>query len=1116
MPAIHEDRVVFVSEDDLWEVPRQGGRAIRLTSGQGAVSWPSFSPDGEWIALVSQEEGAPDVYVMPSLGGPLRRLTFDASRAHVIGWNASGTAIRFASTRRSAHRHMHLFEVSLDGGQPRALDVGEGEWFSEQSDGPGRVLGRHRHDLARWKRYRGGLAGELWCDATHEHSWTRLLADEPAGLIRPMWLGDRIYFVGDQQGHGNIYSCTPDGTEITRHTDHVGFFVRATQSDGRRIVYGCGGDLYTLDLLTHTVEQISVQMYSPCTQMRRKFVDAVDDLTDYTLHPEGHHLCVVSRGKPFHFGLWEGGVKQIGQSQGVRYRLAEYLSDGSGLIVISDEGVTTGYEHLEVHDVSGEGKVPRRVVLPEGETLGRAVWMTVCPVGSRVAIGNNRQELWIVDLEDPTQTWRVDRSPFGRFDTAQWSPDGRWLTYARSAGEQHSMIMLCDVQERTSHQLTSGEFRDTLPTFDPEGRYLYFASYRTFNPIYGNLFFELGLTQGMRLCLMTLKADTHSPFVEKPRPLDDDGEDDRGSDDAEQDVKESEDETSSTEERAPQEQQEGSEGDDENTPEPVEIDLDGLGSRVVMFPIGERIIHDIEATADRVYLISSEPSGSLDAGPSSDEDDETSGARLEYWSFEDRKLKHFHEHTQSFALSLDHKTLALWSKRQLRVVSASGSEPDMDEEAMTRKTGWINLDRLSIEVDPRQEWRQMFGETWRLMRDDFWREDMSGVDWEGVYARYAPLVERVNSRGEFSDLIWTMQGELGTSHAYEFGGDYRPMPFYPVGALGVELLWDAKTPRGPGEGNPQGAYRISHIVQGDDWDPGRGSPLRRPGVGVKEGDLILAVDGQPLDASHGLDERLVNRAGVEVDLVLYTPGDESTRAVTVRTLSSHAGLYYREWVNTRRALVHERSQGRVGYVHVPDMGPHGYAEFHRGYAAERGRDALIVDVRYNGGGHVSSLILDKLRRAPLGFDLSRYDARPMAYPQDGPSGPVVALTNEYAGSDGDIFSHGFKMLGLGPLLGKRTWGGVIGIWPRHALVDGSVTTQPSFSFWFHDVGFGVENHGAEPDTEILDPPEAQADGDDVQLDAAINEALRLIEERPSPRPASFEPFPNMRPPDKLD
>jgi tricorn protease len=367
---------------------------------------------------------------------------------------------------------------------------------------------------------------------------------------------------------------------------------------------------------------------------------------------------------------------------------------------------------------------------------------------------------------------------------------------------------------------------------------------------------------------------------------------------------------------------------------------------------------------------------------------------------------------------------------------------------------------------------------------------MSGVDWAAVRDRYLPLVPRCATRAEFSDLLWELQGELGTSHAYEIGGDYRPEPAWHVGFLGADLAWD-EAARG---------WRVARVPHGDSWEPGKSSPLSAPGVSVRAGDVITAVDGDPVTAQAPPAARLVHQAGRDVRLTVARDG-AAARTVAVRTLKEEHSLRYRDWVEANRAKVHADSGGRLGYVHVPNMMAPGYAEFHRAFASEVERDGLVVDVRWNGGGHVSQLLLEKLMRPGGGWNASRW-AAPSPYPEDAPRGPMVALTNEYAGSDGDIFSHSFKRYRLGPLIGKRTWGGVVGIWPRHALVDGTITTQPEFAFWFEDVGYGVEGRGVAPDVEVEIRPQDHARGLDPQLDRAIAEGLGLLRTRP-PRPPDF-------------
>jgi tricorn protease len=466
---------------------------------------------------------------------------------------------------------------------------------------------------------------------------------------------------------------------------------------------------------------------------------------------------------------------------------------------------------------------------------------------------------------------------------------------------------------------------------------------------------------------------------------------------------------------------------------------------------------------------------------------------LESYDLETQKQERLVEGISDFWVGRDGKALLYLAGDRLRVLKAGEKAPEKKDDKPGRESGWIDLGRIKVSIQPAAEWRQMFQEAWRLQREQFWTEDLSGIDWDGVNRLYEPLLDRVTTRSEFSDLLWELQGELGTSHAYEMGGEYRRGPDYRQGFLGVDWELDASA----------GGYRIGNIARGDTWDAKTTSPVTGPGINLAVGDHVLAINGQPLGPDVTPAQRLVNQAGNEVLLTVRRAGEPEPRTVTVKALGDERPARYRDWVDANRDTVHTATAGRVGYIHVPDMGPEGYAEFHRAFLAEYDRDALVVDVRVNGGGHVSGLLLEKLARKRVGYDFPRW-AAPKPYPDESPAGPMVALTNELAGSDGDIFSHTFKMMKLGPLVGKRTWGGVIGIWPRHRLVDGTVTTQPEFSFFFDDVGWRVENYGTDPDIEVDNAPQDYARGADPQLEKAIEVALDVLSKQPPHRPAPTE------------
>ncbi|MGD9375190.1 MAG: PDZ domain-containing protein, partial [Anaerolineae bacterium] len=569
-----------------------------------------------------------------------------------------------------------------------------------------------------------------------------------------------------------------------------------------------------------------------------------------------------------------------------------------------------------------------------------------------------------------------------------------------------------------------------------------------------------------------LRKDLPSPFVPEPRGFEPKKDEDNKEPEAEPDAE--------GEEKA----DEGAQG--ELT---VTIDLEGIAGRTVAFPVAEAKYGRIEAIKGRVFYTVYPVEGARDGAWS--EREVTAKATLKVFELEKQKESVFVNRITSFTLSGDGSAMACRIGRKLRVIQAKRdpSQSLSSESKPSRESGWIDLSRIKASVEPAQEWQQMFHEAWRLQRDYFWVEDMSGVDWDRVLQRYEPLVHRVASRSEFSDLMWEMQGELGTSHCYELGGDYRPQPQYRLGFLGADLAYE-----------PQyDAYRFVRVLTGDVWDEAYASPLHRPGVNITEGMLLLAIGGQRVGRDLHPNELLVNQAGQEVQLTVAEADGGSERTVAVKALANEMPVRYRDWVEGNRQYVHEKSGGQVGYVHVPDMGADGYAEFHRYFLIELDHKGLIVDVRYNGGGHVSSLLLEKLARQRLGYDLTRWMSYG-PYPEESAQGPMVTLTNEQAGSDGDIFSHSFKLMKLGKLIGRRTWGGVVGIWPRNWLVDGGLTTQPEFSFWFRDVGWAVENYGTDPDIEVDITPQDYARKADPQLDRALEEVLKEIAENPPLEP----------------
>jgi tricorn protease len=1022
-PALHKNTVVFVSEDDLWKTTLDGGPATRLTSGLGQCSYPAISEDGLQIAFIGRDEGEPEVFVMPVQGGSPKRITYlGATDTRILGWQ--NNEIVFTTNARQAFaKFLEPHTIKPGEAYPKSLNIGHGMSISFHKKII--ALGRNSGDAARWKRYRGGTAGEIWVDTSGNGKYE--LVSRKFGVkgnfVSPVLIehnnNTRLYFVSDHDGIANIYSTTLKGTDLKQHTFHTDFYVRHPKKDSsglNKLVYHAGGDLYVLDCQTDETHKLNFDYLSPKTQLNQKFVPAAKYLETYEPHPYKNELVINARGKTYITGFKSSPVMQLGLSAKPRYRMATYLSDGEHLCMVSDE---SGVEKIEVYSLQNE-----KIWDSGSVDLGIVQAIYPSPKNKKILVATNRNKLHCFDIESSVHAI-VAENDFASITQCCWSPDSRYIAFINAISNDQHEISILDTKTNATHTVTKAVLSDFSPSFDPTGRYLFFLSRRIFDPVYDNLHFDLNFPYGVKPYLITLQKDLVSPFFS---------------------------------EAASRKKPNGS----KKKPEEKEIDFDGIQDRILAVPVAEKRYFGLVAGKDKLYLAHRPIKGALSSPKSPFKKD----AILESFNLQTQKTDVITRSLTSFTLSGDGGVLVYRSGNQLHY---SPVESNSFEE--------IPLNKVSVNVQPREEWKQMAQEAWRLQLEHFWREDMAGTDWEGMFERYAPLLDRLGSRAEFSDFMWELQGELGTSHCYEYGGDYRPSPAYIIGQLGASFSYHKK----------KQAYQIQSMPEGDPWDSR--SPLKSPGCNLKTGDLIYGINGQQVSSAKPLEAHLMNFAGKEIMLKTGTLKSKQKRDVRLKTLGNDRPLYYRHWVNQNLAYVHKVSKGKVGYVHIPNMGPDGYAEFFRLYLREYVRQGLIVDVRYNGGGHVSQLILEKLARKRLGYDVQRWSTQPDPYPSYSVSGPIVGLTNEYAGSDGDIFSHSFKMLGIGKLVGKRTWGGVIGINPKYRLADGTTTTQPEYSFWFNDVAWNVENYGADPDIYVEIAPQDYAKTKDPQLDKALKEVM---------------------------
>lgn len=985
-----------------------------------------------------------------------------ASSLYVSGWTADGKEVLFSCNARSNFSEdFFVFAVTPDGGRVRPLNLGGAKTVAISNTGSV-LLGRNCIDPARWKRYRGGSTGEIWQGNSTSSKFHQILKLN-GNLAWPMWIGQRIYFLSDHEGVGNIYSANLDGTDIRRHSNELEYYARYPSSDGQRIVYTAGARIHLLDPQTNTNIVINVTAASNITQAKRKFVPADEYLEEFDIHPEGHSVGIISRGQIFTMPMFEGAVIHHGRGSRVRYEQFHWLPDGKKFLVVTDEN---GFHQLKIHRLD-ETEAPE--IITE-EDLGRIIEVIISPAKNRLAFTNHKHDLYILDYAKK-KLKKIDHSPARTVADLAWSPDGRWLAYTYAQSTTASIIRIADAETGEVHDITRPVRYDFSPEFDPQGKYLFFLSTRDFYPVADETQFNWSFPVATRPYLVTLRSDLQSPLTPKVRPfIKEDADSDKGTNlDKDSELK---------------------------------IDFNGINGRILALPVDQADYRQLQACSKGRVVYTRFPI--RPQSPLCDSDSEIETGNILAFDLEDQKEIVLQRDVQSIVLGADHQTLLFKSRGRLRAIDAlKKSEIETKSYEPGRENGWLDLSRVQVMVEPSEEWRQMFNEAWRLQKENFWAEDMSQVDWELIHKRYEALLPLVRTRGELSDLIWEMQGELGTSHAYEYSGDYQPCKNYARGFLGADLTYD---PDAKG-------YRIDKIYRGDSWERSTDSPLAEPGLNIKEGDIITAVGGQAVSANLSIEQLLDNHAGdtvqltimpanaLKIDLPLKKQSDKDdvvdrkARRVTVKTLGSESELRYRSWVESNRRLVHERSNGQLGYVHIPDMGVQGFSEFHRGFLEEHRYPGLIVDVRYNRGGNVSSLLIEKLLRKRIGYDVSRW-GQPDSYPKESMGGPLVALTNQFAGSDGDIFSHAFKQYKMGPLVGKRTWGGVIGISVHRTLVDGTVTTQPEYAYWFSDVGWNVENHGVDPDYEVEIAPEEYKAELDPQLSKAIELGLAALKEKP--------------------
>jgi tricorn protease len=1093
-PNLRGDMLAFVADDDVWLAPVAGGRAWRVSADQAPASYPRLSPDGGMVAWTSWRDGPPEVYLAGTQDGGASRVTYWSNlMTRARGWSPDGELLVTAGSEQPFPRSTWAYAIPVAGGagqfsEHRRLPFGPVADLYLDRSATALLTGSVGLEPAFWKRYRGGRAGRLWVSrgqGDERSPFTRVLADASAQFACPMIVADRLAFISDHEGTGNLYSCSLDGADLRRHTDHADFYVRNASTDGSRVVYQCAGDLWLLADLSpdSSPVRVDVTITSPAAGRATRFVSADDHLDDLSCDLTGQASAVEARGTVHWVTHRDGPARALSAIPGPIARLPRVLGSTGRVVWVVD---ADGAEALEIGQAADEadGGEPRRRIAA-GE-IGWVSDLVAAPDGASVAVAAHDGGLFVVDIESGEVT-ELARSAHGAMSGLAFAPDSAWLAWSEPLDDPLRRLRLARLSDRQVTDITDGRFVDTDPEFTADGLYLAFLSRRTFDPVYDAHVFDLSFPYGSRPYLLTLAASTPSPFGPlvggRPvgSPKDEDKKNGRGKNGpGAGKVSQAAAEAADGGGAAAADADSGDDGSRTGSAvKAVDIDLDGLGARIVQVPVPEARYRSLRAVDGGLAWLRDPLTGNLGEGGARLDDSQPRPC-LEYFDIKRVRCTELADEVSWFDVSGDGSRLAVYDQRQL-VVMPSNRKADSDNADDRVK---VDLTRARFLVEPAALWRAAYSQAGRFMRHDFWIADMADVDWDSVLEQYRPLLDRISTASEFADLLNEVVGELGSSHAYINPAGGSDSTGHVAGLLGADL--DASAD----------GWRIGRILPGEASDPRARSPLEAPGTGIAPGDRLVAIDGQPVDPAKGPGPLLVGAAGKPVELTVRRADDGASHRAVVIPLDDERRLRYQDWVAGRRRLVRELSGGRLGYLHVPDMMSEGWSDFHRDLRREMNSEGLIVDVRANRGGHTSQLVIEKLARRIIGWDTVR-NAAPESYPLQAPRGPVVALADETSGSDGDIVTAAIKILGIGPVVGARTWGGVIGISGWKDLVDGTQMTVPTAAFWFYELGWGVENYGVEPDVEVLISPDDWAAGNDTQLQTAVRMALEALGQRPA-------------------
>src|ERR1700730_15566611 len=1027
-PDIYKDKIVFMYGGDLWLASSSGGDARRITSDVGRELFPKFSPDGKWIAFTGQYDGNFNVYVMPPEGGQPSQLTFYQGAAaplsdrmgihnEVVTWFPDSKRILFLSRRDASNGWTKRpFSVSIDGGLPEPLPVSEGGLGSFSSDGTKIAYNPIFRNFRTWKRYTGGLAQAITIYDLKNNTVEDVPHTEWTDSF-PMWHGNIIYFSSDRgpDHRLNLYTYDLSSKQIDQLTHFTDFDVMWPSLGPDSIVFENGGYLYTFDLESKQPKKLTIYVSGGRDQSMKHWAGVAKNITDFDISPEGKRAVFGARGDVFTVPAKDGSIRNLTRTPGIREKSVAWSPDGRWIVYVSDR---SGEDELYIAPQDGMGKEQQITSGYKGFKYA-PVWS---PDSKKLAWSDKDCRLWYVDVAGKKQV-TIDQGKYGEILNYSWSPDSKWLAYDKNAENSYSVVHLYSLATSKITPVSTSMTNSFSPVFDPDGKYLYFLSDRDFNEVRGHVDFDSSNPKTTRIYVVTLRADEASPF----QPLSDETqmkkeenkdelvvppgkEPAKSGGKAETKGKKKTDESMEARDTGKSEKdndkdKDKDKKDDKEKPKEFRIDLAGIAGRIVALPIEPAVISTYLASKGFIFY-STTPIQGL-SGPTPGE-----SPAVHVYDLKERKDKVLIDGVQRFALSFDGSKLLYEAEggRDGHTYGIIDAKPDGPKKV---GDGALNLGGMRVEVDPTAEWKQMFNEVWRQERDYFYEASMNGVDWEKMRDKYVQLLPFVADRYTLTYILGEMIGELSNSHTYVGGGDYPDLHPVNVGLLGVDFESDQAA----------GKYRFKKIYAGENWDQQTRSPLTEPGVTVKEGDYLIAVNGRPLRTPQNPYELFVNTVNENVTLTINSkPSEEGAHTVQVKPIADENSLRELSWVESNRKKVDAASNGRIGYVYLPDMGGPGLNEFVKQYFPQIRKEGMIIDVRYNGGGFVDQLIFGRLRRVLAGMGSNRNwesgTVPPVVF-----NGAMACVTNHYAASDGDIFSYYFKYYKLGPLIGERTWGG---------------------------------------------------------------------------------------------